>query len=355
MAKTKETPAAPAPAAPPPAAAPTSTPAPEAPIGAGAAPVPSGEAAYDGGADDAAALAILKGSARVEEGSETPTEVAPAAVEPEAETAPASKDPWASLKAFSDPEPENPQGDLPPEDARLVRALQMLQAQERELIQRRQADSLSAEEVAEAKRLLAAKKAAKTDPEVWFREAGWDQETIGEYIRTGGQAPLKPIQAEVDAKVGALEKKIQELQGYLEHQQRTAAIQQFKGVIPQHISANEADYPHLAAYYESPIEQMEAVWSVIEQSRTVEKKNLSVAEAATRLETVLAKEAAKLARAKSKTAPPATQKSAKTPTPTLTNQGGAAPSSTTDDEDWRSLDQRALTEYRQALRATQTQ
>lgn len=370
----KQAPKAAAPAAAPtaaPEAAPTSTPSAEPQRPAAVAPPPPNvESGYDEAADDAAALAVLKAHVSTSPGQAETVDSAPLTEEQIMEQAgtagsaptgaspegqpPAPKvptDPWAQMRAFAEPEPA-PDTQLPAEDARLVRLLQQVQAQERELVARRHATDLTPEEAAEAKRLLAAKRAAKTDPEVWFREAGWDKETIQNYISTGGETPLKPIQAEFEAKTSKLQEQIQQLQNLIQAQQEQQAIMTFKGVIPQHLKTNEDVYPHLTTYYENPVDQMEAVWNVIHHARTVDKKALTVAEAAGRLEKVLAQEAEKFAKVQSKKNPPATTKTVTKPqTPTLTNAtagGNGTPAH--EEDDWEALDKRATQLYLDSLK-----
>lgn len=320
------------------------------------APAAETSAGYDPSADDAAALATLKaavsGDVEAPAADEPAKEPARAEAEPKAKEEEKVPDPWSTLKAYAEPEKAT-EPDMSPEDQRLMRLLQQVQAQERELVARRQTDGLSAEEAAEAKRLIQLKKMAKTDPEVWFREAGWDKETIENYIQTGGQTPLKPIQAEFEGKISTLNKQIEEMKAFMAQQQQQAAIMQFKGVIPQHISANEDDYPHLTSYYDSQIDQMEAVWNVIHHARTVEQKSLTVAEAAGRLEKALATEAEKFAKAQSKKGKPAKTETTKTPTQTLNNKGGNSSGVTTpDDQDWAALDYKALSLFAASRKAS---
>jgi hypothetical protein len=368
----KQAPQAAAPAVAPaaaPVAAPTSTPSAPAAVAPPPAP-PNVEQSYDEAADDAAALAVLKahvsstpGQPQTADAPLTEEQImeqagtagsAPTGASPEGQppTPPAGPtDPWAQLRAFAEPE-QTPQEQLPAEDARLMRLLQQVQNQERELVARRGLEGLTQDEVAEAKRLLAAKRAAKTDPEVWFREAGWDKATIESYIASGGVAPLQPIQAEFEAKTSKLQQQIEQLQGLIQAQQEQAAIQTFKGVIPQHLKTNEDVYPHLTTYYENPIDQMEAVWNVIHHARTVDKRSLTVAEAAGRLEKVLAQEAEKFAKVQSKKNRPATPTTPTKPqTPTLTNAtagGNGTPSH--EEDDWEALDKRATQLYLDSLK-----
>lgn len=311
---------------------------------------------YDGSAEDAAARAILTQSSPVEPAPDAaPADAAPAAETspPAAGSSPSPADQFGQSTPFGSATQQEQQ--LPPEDQRLIRALQTIRDQERQLIEARRNDGFANdEERALAKRLLEARKQVTTNPEVWFREAGWTQETLHQYIASGGKSvPLAPALDEVKGQFQTVQQELAALKQELAQSRQEAQEVQFKASIPQYIQAKATDFPYLSGYFDSPTEAAEQVWAVIKHAHTHEKRSLSVAEAAASIERVLSGSAERFGRVKKPTttqSAPAT--TSKTPSPTLTNQAVTTSKANEDPtEDWRDLDRKALQALNSAFKS----
>lgn len=131
------------------------------------------------------------------------------------------------------------------------------------------------------------------DPDALFTKVGWSQETIRDYILSGGKAPsvaLTASEQKYEAKLKELEAKLAEIPASLEAERAELV----KASIPAAI--NEATTPHLSAFFEDPAAAAEHVWGLIEHARRVQKVRLTPEEAAAAVERQLVKQAERLSR-----------------------------------------------------------
>lgn len=305
---------------------------------------------------DAAALAVLSAGGEPETAPAAPP-VAPAApVEGPAAAPPSPIDALGQASPFG-------QDPIPPSPTQADIVMRRLVEQERELVElRRRANDgfQSDEERALARRLLEARKQAPTNPEVWFREAGWTPETIQAYIANGGKsAPLAPALDEVRREFAPLREELQATKAELAAMRQEVVEREFKSAIPQYIQAKAEDYPYLNGYFESPQQAAEQIFTVIKHAHTTEKRSLTVAEAAASIERVLSENAEKFARVKKPATPtpqaPAIAAPAKPSPVTLTNQATGSSTPAPDPTDFTALDKLALKQWEESIRALKAQ
>lgn len=310
------------------------------------APEVSGDSGGDGGEsynpsqDTAAAMETLRAAKAKAGAPETPAPETKAEVADAAAAAVVPEDGKA-------PPPVAPTED--PTDAKLNRVFTRIAALERERDEARVYAQRLAERAQHADALEAKLSKLKADPREWMKEAGWNQDTLADYILKGDEATSPQI-AQVEQKYKTLEEEVRALRAEREQATHEKRTQEFVSSIPAQLGADKAKFPTLSSYFESDTEMAQQIFAVMRSAYQDRKTELTVLEAAQGLENVLANQAKRFAR-RASSEPPTTSPTAsapKPPTPTLTNKSTASPSPSAEESDGHSLNYKAAAEILRA-------
>lgn len=195
--------------------------------------------------------------------------------------------------------------------------------------------------------------AAEEDPERLFKRIKWNPEKVTEFL-THGPKKIAPEVKEMQEKLARLEQFEKAETERRTGSEREARIVNFKKTIPDAVPADK--YPLLHRLHDGSSSALaDEVWGVMLSAYQNQKREVTVDEAASTLESILSTQLQRLTKANSeKPAVPTTPAQApKQSKPTLTNEPPTSPSTTqsADEDDDEAAFNKALATMRRARQA----